>query len=103
MNIDSLDIKHWWKAIAAIGLALCIAAVTAKHHQLLLLGLGAIFFGIGEWINRPPQQYFIKQGAGGINGIMTGHPWQPKPLGLILDIIGILLIAFGTFRIIMLA
>jgi len=103
MGLDSLNIEHWWKAVAAAGVALCVAAVAAKHNQLLLLGLGTLSCGIGEWVNRPLQQTLVQQGFGGLNGIVTGYPWRPKPLGLILDGIGILLIVYGTIRIIMLA
>lgn len=98
--LEALNIEHWWKAVAAAGLALTVAAAAAKHDPLLLIGLGVLSCGIGEWINRPMQQTLVQQGIGGLNGIITGHRWKANPLGIILDLLGVALIAVGIFRIV---
>lgn len=98
--IEALNIEHWWKAVAAAGLALTVAAAAAKHNELLLIGLGILACGIGEWINRPMQQTVMQQGLGGLNGIITGHPWRPKPLGITLDSLGVVLVAIGLLKLI---
>lgn len=97
--LDALNLEHWWKAVAAAGLALAIAGAAANHNPLLVIGLGVLACGIGEWINRPMQQTLFQQGVGGLNGIVSGHRWKANPLGIILDIVGLALIAFGIWRI----
>lgn len=103
MNLDSFDFKHWWKAVVAAGVALAVAAVAAKHHALLVVGLGLISCGVGEWINRPLQQTLVQEGIGGINGIISGNPWRPSPLGLGLDALGVCLLFYGLMRIVIAA
>lgn len=103
MNLDSFDLKHWWKAVVAAGVALAVAAVAAKHSALLVVGLGLISCGVGEWINRPLQQTVVQQGVYGINGIISGHPWKASPLGLVLDVLGVGLLCYGLLRIVIAA
>jgi hypothetical protein len=56
----------------------------------LLISLALVFLGAGERINRPqPMQVIPGQRPSRIN------PWKPKPLGLILDAIGIALFVLG--------
>jgi hypothetical protein len=97
--MDKLSLDQWWKAVAAAGVAISVAAVAAKYNALLLVGIGAIFIGIGEWINRPHRSYFAKDPFGG-NGIVSGHVHEPRKLGVFLDVVGIALIGYGLFKII---
>jgi hypothetical protein len=86
--------EHWYKAVLAAGVVLAAAAVAVAHKPLLILGIGMVFWGIGEFINHP---YREKVGYG---FKVTGHPWEPKLLGILLDMIGAVLIVFGLFQIV---
>lgn len=95
---EKIDLSHWWKASFAGGIALAVAAAAIGHNALILIGIGFACFGIGEWINRPIQQA-LHQGYG-VQGIITAHPWRPKPVGLALDAIGVALFLIGAYRLV---
>jgi apolipoprotein N-acyltransferase len=96
--LKDLKIDHWWKLIAVAGALLAIAATPVQFAAGGLVGLGILFFGAGEWINHPVQQS-IGMGYGSVwKG--TSYPWNPRPLGIVLDALGILLFFIGLIKII---
>ena len=96
--MEKFDLEHWWKASFAGGVALAVAAAAIGHNALLLIGVGFVCFGIGEWFNRPIQQGLHV--GNGMRGIVTSYPWRPKPFGIIMDALGIVLFCIGVYRLI---
>ena len=97
-GIDLNVAEHWYKAVLAAGVALGIAAVAAGHTPLLIVALGLVFWGAGEFMNHPFRSGIVYNEYGGISGTVSGHPRRPKPLGIALDILGWALILWGLFR-----
>jgi hypothetical protein len=58
----------------------------------VLIGLGLLLFGIGEWVNHPIQM----KRSGGV--ITESYPWRLSFFGVLLDVIGVGLFGFGLFR-----
>lgn len=56
------------------------------------ISLGIFFFGIGEWINHPLQTRIAAF------GVITGHPRNTSISGVLFDLLGIALIGFGTYQ-----
>lgn len=95
--LSALAIDSWYKIIPVIGAVTLVLSLTVElkavpNLVVLFASLGAIFIGIGEWINHPLQ---TKIGAGlkitsrnRVNTI-SGNVWV---LG------GIALIIFGIVR-----
>jgi hypothetical protein len=89
--------KHWWVLIGAAGLVIAGAAATKPFIPGLLIGLGLLFFGVGEWANHPIQ---MKRSGGKIT---ESYPWNYKyswGFGLIADVIGIGFFLFGLGRLV---
>lgn len=98
MALEKFDLEHWWKASVAAGVALAVAAAAIGHNALLLIGVGFLCFGVGEWINRPIQQALHR--GHGVQGVITSYPWRPKPFGLAMDTIGVVAFCIGFYRLI---
>ena len=49
------DLEHWWKLLAAAGALIASTSAPVIFVPGVLIGLGPLFFGIGEWINHPIQ------------------------------------------------
>lgn len=96
--MEKVDLSHWWTASFAGGVALAVAAAAIGHNALILIGVGFACFGLGEWINRPIQQA-LHHGYG-TQGIITSYPWRPRPVGLALDALGIILFFIGIYQLI---
>jgi hypothetical protein len=96
--MNNLNLEHWWKACFAGGIALSVAAAAIGQNGLILVGIGFACFGVGEWFNRPVQQGIHV--GNGMRGVVTSYPWQPKPFGLAVDGVGIVLFFIGVYRLI---
>lgn len=90
-----LDLRNWWIAVLFAGVAISTAAIAVKLVPAILIGLGIMAIGVGEWINHPYQEQ-LGQGYK-----ITGHPRRPKPSGLLIGAVGVLLLALGLYRLIM--
>src|SRR4051812_26949064 len=66
----------------AAGALMAASSAPAIFVPGVLMGLGLLFFGIGEWINRPVQM----KRSGGV--ITESYPWGFSLLGVLLDVIG---------------
>jgi hypothetical protein len=93
--LKGFDLSLWWRAAIAVGLAITIAALAANNLPLILIGLGIVACGFGEWVNHPMLIEFMR------GGTLTSHPRFNRPLGLMLDALGIALVGFGIYRLIM--
>ncbi|HKM87596.1 MAG TPA: hypothetical protein VJX48_03240 [Xanthobacteraceae bacterium] len=92
MESLSLDLKRWWNLIAAAGALLAVASVAVQFVPGVLMGLGLLFFGAGEWGN---HAIHVKRSS---DTVVESYPWYPYPFGLLLDAIGIGLFGFGLYR-----
>ncbi len=93
MGIPSTgDLKRWWNFIGAAGLLLASASAPVQFVAGVLMGLGLLSFGAGEWGNHAIR---VKR-TDGIS--KESYPWYPYFFGLLLDAIGIILFGFGLYR-----
>jgi hypothetical protein len=89
---EKLDSARWWKVAIAVGLAILLGALAAEDRDFEVIGLGILACGFGEWFNHRMETE-IRQG-----GTLTTFERVNRPLGLTLDAIGILLVAFGLYH-----
>lgn len=87
--LKAFDLELWWRAMIAVGLVLIGAALAANDRGVLILGFGLVAVGFGEWLNRPR--------VGSIE--LSWYEWRPCISGLVLDAIGLALIAFGLWKV----
>lgn len=92
--LKDFDLEHWWKLAAAAGALIAIASAPTQFRPGMIIGIGILLFGIGEWINHP-----VRTGLG-YGGVLTGYPRSNKPLGLLIAALGIGLFAFGLYRLV---
>jgi len=90
--LKNLDLRHWWIAVVASGIAFTTAAIAAQFVPMIFLGLGLLLFGIGEWIDHPIQTQL------GPNFKVTSYPRHTTVLGFILDAVGIGLMCVGLYK-----
>ena len=89
-----MSLRRWWIAAIAVGLAITVAAIAAKNHGGILIGLGIGACGFGDWMNHRMETK-IKAG-----GTLTTFERKNRPLGLSLDGIALLVIVLGLLLII---
>ncbi len=100
-----LKVEHWYHLFVALGATGALVALTLDvkgitNIQALLLSLGLMFVGVGEWINHPLQTRLMPPTAltpGG--GIITGHPRSNSILGVLFDVLGMGLLALAIYKI----
>lgn len=90
--LKDIDMRQWWVAVVAAGVALATASAAAHLVPALFVGLGAVAFGVGEWINHPLLERIVPGYK------ITGYPRAPKVSGVFLDLVGAVLFAFGIYR-----
>lgn len=105
--LKSLLLDAWYKALIYIGgltlvLSLFLEVKDLSNSQVQQVALGVFLLGLGEWKNhkevstiKPPNAYT------GPAMILSGLVWRPDLVGLLLDGLGVALIALG-FRSILL-
>jgi hypothetical protein len=54
-GLKKMDLDHWWKLVGAAGGLIAIASTPVQFVPGLLIGLGLLLFGVGEWANHPLQ------------------------------------------------
>ena len=92
--LQKLDFNRWWKVAIAVGVVIALASLPAKDHGIFLVGIGISACGFGEWMNHRMEME-IKFG-----GKLTTFERKNRPMGLVLDGLGILLFAVGVYRIV---
>jgi hypothetical protein len=93
-SFSKWDLEHWWKLMAMAGALLAIASAPTRFGPGVLMGLGLLLFGAGQWNNHPIQ---TKRSGG---QIVESYPWHPYFFGLLLITIGIGLFCFGLYRLV---
>jgi hypothetical protein len=69
--LKGLDLRRWWIAAIAVGLAITVAAIAAKDHGNILIGLGIGACGFGDWMKHRMETK-IKTGGTLTTVILTG-------------------------------
>jgi hypothetical protein len=97
MDLKDLNFKHWWTLMSGAGGLIAAASIVPKSTLGFLAGLSLLFFGLGEWMNRPRTT--IKETVEGLRGFKTvdAYPWKPSFLGIIFDAIGIIFFAVTAY------
>jgi hypothetical protein len=98
MDLDRFKPDHWWNVVAAAGSLIAVAALWQQFLAAFPIGLGLLSFGIGEWINHPPQSEVAQSVVVNIHAKDASGSWKPAILGVILDALGVGLLVFGVIR-----
>lgn len=98
-----LKVEHWYHLFVALGATGTVVSLSVDvrgiaNAHALLLSLGIMFIGVGEWINHPLLTRLMRPSSyapGG--GVITGHPRKASALGNLFDVLGftLLLVAVG--------
>jgi hypothetical protein len=99
MDLKDFNFKHWWTLMSAAGALIAAASVVPKSTLGILAGLSLLFFGIGEWINRPRTT--VRETVPGLAGFKTAdaYPWKPNFLGVVFESIGVVLFGVTVYLI----
>ena len=104
--LKSLSIDTWYKAVMCLGGGILAVSFFLPVHgissvELQLLSSGTFLFGLGEWKNhkreswiKPPNAY--TGGAAFLNATVR----RPDFVGVLFDLVGVCLFAFGVWKII---
>lgn len=95
--LKGLDLGRWWIAAIALGIVIIVAAVAAKDYAVILIGLGIIAAGFGEWMNHRMETEIRKDGT------LTTFERKNRALGLMMDVVGVVLFLLGVIPLIVLA
>jgi hypothetical protein len=91
--------------LGVAGAAIAIASVQFEPALLtvpgLLIGLGLLLLGVGEWKNHTQRTEITRGKVVGSYITTKSDPWKPKPSGLIFDAIGVGLLCIGLYRLIL--
>jgi hypothetical protein len=95
-DLKKFDLEHWWKMVAAAGATVLVAAVAVKFVPAMLLGLGLLAIGCGEWMMHPERTVPYREGLQ--SWLVTTHARYVKAPAVALDVLGALLCIIGVFR-----
>jgi hypothetical protein len=90
--LKNFDLRHWWNVAIALGLAVVITAIAANDHIIALVGFGIVACGFGERMNHRVETEFVN------NGAFASYERVNGTMGLVLDGLGVILLASGFFR-----
>ena len=102
--LKNLKIDYWYKALLVAGVASLFLSLTVELKEIgnnivQLISLGAIFIGLGEWINHPLQTRILPPGphySGWLKG--QGYLRSNSFLGIAFDFVGVTLIGLGLYK-----
>ena len=95
--LSKVALDHWYQVVMVAGIFVFILAGAGllKAFPVVptaLVSFGFFWVGLGEWANHPLQTKLHPI------GIVRGHPRNPKPIGIVFDIVGLVLICFGAYK-----
>ncbi len=96
--LKGFDLSLWWNQLIAVGVAMLIAALAAHERGLIFIGMGLIACGFGESRNHKKLLQWTEPNAYRPQGLLTSYPRVVELLGVALVGLGVLLIAFGLYR-----
>jgi hypothetical protein len=102
--LSKLSLDYWYHVVIVASAAVFLLAASDVLKALplapvLAMSGGAFLVGLGEWINHPLQTSIMTPSAFMPGGIITGHPRNNRPIGLLFDAVGLALIGYGIYRI----
>lgn len=92
--LKNFDLRRWWITAIVVGLVITLAALPVDNRGCILVGLGIISCGFGEWMNHRMKV------EPSYHGRLITYPRVNRPIGLALDALGILLAAIGLYRLV---
>lgn len=102
--MDSEDLKQystWYIALVAAGALIASASATVRNDAALLVGLGLLLVGVGEFMNHPFRERVQVDDFGRPIFKISGRGRSPKFVGLAIDVIGVTLVGLGLYRIVL--
>jgi hypothetical protein len=103
--LDNFKIDNWYKLLLYIGLVGMMGTIFFplsgfEKSSIIPLFLGCIFIGFGEWKRERYSQYIKPPNLyDGPTALITQKFQSKDPIGITLDIVGILFIILGIWRI----
>jgi hypothetical protein len=101
--MDGQDLKQystWYVALVLAGVPIASTSVAVGNNAAFLIGLGFIFLGVGEFINHPFRERYQLDGIGRPIWKVSGRARAPKFVGLLVDVVGVVLMGLGLYRVI---
>lgn len=101
--LAKLALDYWYKVLIVAGafIFLLNGAGLLPSYPTAATGTisaGVFFWGLGEWINHPYQEQLLLNTLNRPYGKISGHPRNVRPIGIVFDILGLLLIGTGVFK-----
>jgi hypothetical protein len=93
MDFENFDKRYWWGIFAVAGALIAVRSIS--DYPVFLVGLGLMFFGAGQTVNRPQKTEIFRGDTVGSYITKRTNPWKAKPFGLALESLGILCFAAG--------
>jgi hypothetical protein len=96
--LKNLALDEWYKVVAATGGLWLIAALGTSFVPGVFIALGLLAIGSGEWSSRVTETMPVGATFNFPAGLLkrTIRVWTP--LGVVLDISGLALLALGIYR-----
>jgi hypothetical protein len=95
--MKDFDLEHWWRVLAAAGIAITVASIAVKFAPTILIGLGVLSVGIAEWMQHPQFQFPAGQSIFD-RGVVTTNPRIQKPSALAVEVLGGILSVAGLVK-----
>jgi hypothetical protein len=104
--LSKLALDYWYQVLMVVCFVVFLLAGTGvlKAYPTLptaVISAGGFFIGLGEWINHPLQTTIMHPGPYCEGGILTGHPRSNSFIGVIFLILGLSLVLYGGYIILM--
>jgi hypothetical protein len=97
MDLKDFETKYWWGLLGAAGALISIASAPKPFVPGFVIGLGLLFLGTGEWINRPTRTEITRGEIVGSYIKTESNPWRAKPHGIAFDVLGVVGLAVGFY------
>lgn len=94
MSEDLTQYSTWYVAFMAAGAVVAAPVGATGNAPYFLTGIGLVVLGAGEFINHPYQELHVPGWKA------SGRIRRWRAPGIVLDIVGIALFAYGLWRII---
>jgi hypothetical protein len=97
--LKGLKPDTWYKVVAVTGGLAIVASIPAGASAGIVIGLGLLGIGCGEWASRVTVQQPTPAKGGIPWGIARSTIRVWRPLGILLDLGGVILLAAGLYQI----
>jgi hypothetical protein len=97
--LKNLLITTWYKAVIAVFGAAFLVTLGQRRDELAMVFCGACLIGIGEWRNHPKKEVRLRIDSTGNKWKVTDVPRRANFVGILLQLIGVVLMLYGMYRI----